>query len=157
MKIKLDENLPRALEDLLVAGGHDVTTVPQEALGGSNDPRVLNAATGEDRLLMTFDLDFADIRQYPVGSHAGVVVFRLHDQRWSVLEQPVRRLLTSGTLQMLGRGLAIVDEVRAAHPLEAVAKMTVRGSIRRSTNRTAQPQSRPTCNRRGRGGRACRG
>jgi predicted nuclease of predicted toxin-antitoxin system len=112
VKIKLDENLPRALEGLLIVNGHDVTTVPQEALGGSSDPRVLNAATDEDRLLMTFDLDFADIRQYPVGSHAGIVVFRLHDQRWSALEKPARRLLASGVLTTLGRGLAIVDEAR---------------------------------------------
>jgi hypothetical protein len=30
---------------------------------------------------MTFDLDFADVRHYPPGSHGGIVVFRLHDQR----------------------------------------------------------------------------
>lgn len=103
MKIKLDENLPKALEDLLRAGGHDVTTVPQENLSGSGDPRVLDAATGEDRLLMTFDMDFADIRQYPVGSHAGIVVFRLRDQRWAVLEPPARQLLASGVLTTRGR------------------------------------------------------
>jgi predicted nuclease of predicted toxin-antitoxin system len=112
VKIKLDENLPKALEDLLHAAGHDVTTVPQEALGGSSDPRVLDAARDEDRLLMTFDMDFADIRQYPVGSHAGIVVFRLRDQRWPALEQPARQLLVSGILSALGRGLAIVDEAR---------------------------------------------
>jgi len=112
VKIKLDENLPRALEDLLLASGHDVTTVPQEALSGSSDPRVLGAATREDRLLMTFDMDFADIRQYPIGSHAGIVVFRPRDQRWSALEQPARQLVASGILATLGRGLAIVDESR---------------------------------------------
>jgi predicted nuclease of predicted toxin-antitoxin system len=112
VKIKLDENLPKALADLLVAEGHDVTTVPEEALGGSSDPRVLDAATNEGRLLMTFDLDFADIRSYPIGGHAGIVVFRLRDQRWSGLEEPTRRLLASGILRSLGCSLAVVDEVR---------------------------------------------
>ncbi|MEN6406448.1 MAG: DUF5615 family PIN-like protein [Thermoguttaceae bacterium] len=112
MKIKLDENLPTALAELLRETGHDAMTVADEALGGSKDPKVLQVATSESRTLLTFDLDFADIRRYPVGSHAGIVVFRLHDQRWAVLEQPARRLIESGLLDCLQGGLAIVDESR---------------------------------------------
>ena len=112
MKIKLDENLPTALTELLRAAGHDAVTVADEALSGSNDPKVLQVATSESRTLLTFDLDFADIRRYPVGSHAGIVVFRLHDQRWAVLEPPARRLIESGLLDRLQSGLAIVDESR---------------------------------------------
>jgi len=112
MKIKLDENLPAALTELLRAAGHDAMTVAEEALGGSKDPKVLQVATSEGRTLLTFDLDFADIRRYPIGSHAGIVVFRLHDQRWVVLEPPARRLIESGLLDRLQNGLAIVDESR---------------------------------------------
>ncbi len=112
MKFKLDENLPTALTELLRAAGHDVMTVADEALSGSNDPKVLQAAASEGRMLLTFDLDFADIRRYPIGSHAGIVVFRLRDQRWAALEQPARRLIESGLLDRLQSGLAIVDESR---------------------------------------------
>ncbi len=112
MKFKLDENLPTALAELLRAGGHDAMTVADEALGGSNDPTILQAATSEGRVLLTFDLDFADIRRYPIGSHAGIVVFRLHDQRWGVLERPALQLIESGLLDHLQSGLAIVDESR---------------------------------------------
>ena len=112
MKIKLDENMPHALSELLQGAGHDVTTVPEEALGGAGDPSVLRRATSEERLLMTFDTDFGDIRRYPLGSHAGIVVFRIHDQRWAILQHPARRLIESGILERLHRGLAVVDEVR---------------------------------------------
>lgn len=112
MKIKLDENLPTALTELLQAAGHDAMTVTDEGLGGSKDPKVLQVATSEGRTLLTFDLDFADIRRYPIGTHAGIVVFRLHDQRWAALEQPARRLMESGLLDRLQGGLAIVDESR---------------------------------------------
>lgn len=67
---------------------------------------------------MRFKLDenlpqaLADIRQYPVGTHAGLVVFRLRDQRWAALEGPARQVVDSGVLDRLCRGLAIVDEVR---------------------------------------------
>jgi len=112
VKIKLDENMPHALSELLQGAGHDVTTVPEEALGGAGDPSVLRRATSEERLLMTFDTDFGDIRRYPLGSHAGIVVFRIHDQRWAILQHPARRLIESGILERLHRGLAVVDEVR---------------------------------------------
>ena len=76
MKIKLDENLPADLAIRLRQAGHDVVDVVEEGLGGEDDPPVLQAASHEGRILMTFDLDFADIRHYPPGSHAGIIVFR---------------------------------------------------------------------------------
>jgi predicted nuclease of predicted toxin-antitoxin system len=112
MKIKLDENMPLSLAVLLRSEGHNVATVPEESLSGKDDRHVLETATRENRLLMTHDVDFGDIRAYPVGSHAGVVVFRLHDQRWASVREPAERLLTSGLLERLEQGLAIVDENR---------------------------------------------
>jgi len=112
MKIKLDENMPAAMTELLQQAGHDVLTVAGQALGGSADPRILEVATAEERVLITFDLDFADVRAFPIGSHAGIVVFRLHDQRWAVLEGPARDLVASGILDRIRGGLAVVDESR---------------------------------------------
>jgi hypothetical protein len=61
---------------------------------------------------MTFDVGFGDVRSFPVGSHAGVVVFRLQDQRWATLKEPAERLLASGVLERLQKGLAVVSENR---------------------------------------------
>ena len=112
MRIKLDENIPEALAQLLESTGHEVLTVAEEGLSGAGDPDVLGAAASERRLLMTFDTDFADIREYPPGSHAGIVVFRLEDQRWAVLREPARKLVSLDILERLDGGLAIVDEMR---------------------------------------------
>ena len=112
MKVKLDENLPADLASCLRQAGHDVVDVVEERLGGKDDAPILKAATKEGRILMTFDLDFADIRHYPPGSHAGIVVFRLQDQRWQTLRGPVDHLLAGKTLDGLSNGLAIVDETR---------------------------------------------
>jgi predicted nuclease of predicted toxin-antitoxin system len=112
MKVKVDENLPAGLAELLRAANHDVATVPEEALGGAKDPILRAAVTKEDRLLMTFDVGFGDIRKYPLGSHAGIVVFRLTDQRWRAMEEPARRFLESGLLERLRGGLAVVTESR---------------------------------------------
>jgi len=112
VKIKLDENLPDDLASLLRAAEYDVATVEEEGLAGHDDPPVLQAATKEDRVLMSFDLGFADIREYQPGTHAGIVVFRLKDQRWKMLQKLARRLVSTGALRELRRGLAIVDESR---------------------------------------------
>ncbi|HUT55755.1 MAG TPA: DUF5615 family PIN-like protein [bacterium] len=112
MKIKLDENMPHDLAELLSASGHDAATAAEQGLSGADDQEVLEKASSEERLLMTLDVGFADIRKYPLGSHGGIVVFRLHDQRWVVMKRPAQRLIESGLLQKLERGLAIVDESR---------------------------------------------
>ena len=112
MKFKLDENMPADLAKFLRNQHHDVCDVVEEGLAGEDDPPVLEAATGEGRILLTFDLDFADIRHYPPGTHAGIIAFRLRDQRWKTLAKPVKRLLDGNVLDNLNNGLAIVDETR---------------------------------------------
>jgi len=84
----------------------------------SGNSSVLATATAEGRSLVTFDLDFGDIRRYPLGTHAGIVVFRLCDQRWKPLAGPVGRLLAHGLLHQLGKALAMADEswVRIRRP-----------------------------------------
>ncbi len=61
MRLKLDENIPAGLVETLTALGHDVDTVPQEALTGHSDRKVWDAAQNVRRLLITQDLDFSDI------------------------------------------------------------------------------------------------
>lgn len=51
-----------------------------EKLGGNSDLRVFDAAQVEDRILISFDLDFSDIRVYPPASHKGIWVLRPHAQ-----------------------------------------------------------------------------
>jgi predicted nuclease of predicted toxin-antitoxin system len=80
VKFKLDENLPASSAAILAGAGHDVDTVGQEGLGGATDPEVVAAATAAGRVLISLDVGLGDIRAYPPGSHAGIVVLRLTDQ-----------------------------------------------------------------------------
>jgi len=112
VRFKLDENLPNDLAEALRQHHHDVHDVRAEGLAGSPDTAVLGAASTEERVFLTFDTDFADVRRYPPGSHAGIVVFRLHDQRWATLRDPIQRLLDGDAMAGLSGGLAIVEETR---------------------------------------------
>lgn len=95
MKIKLDENMPAALADGLRALGHDVHTVPDEGLAGSIDSEVWAAAQREERLLITQDLDFSNIRQFMPGTHQGILLVRLRAPGRLALAQAVTRLFAS--------------------------------------------------------------
>ena len=101
-RFKLDENLPRDTEALLRKAGHDVHTVLDEHLGGNPDPRVFGASRADDRILVTFDLDFSDIRRYPPASHKGIWVLRPHTQS------------IDSTLALL-KGALVVLETEPAH------------------------------------------
>ena len=79
-RFKLDENWPLDAEALLRKAGHDVHKVLDEQPGGNPDPRVFDASQVEDRILVSFDLDFSDIRAYPPASHKGIWVLRPHTQ-----------------------------------------------------------------------------
>jgi len=53
---------------MLQQEGHDVETTADEKLTGRSDVEAAAAAKAEGRIL-TLDLEFADLRKYPPGSH----------------------------------------------------------------------------------------
>ena len=77
MLFKLDENLPRALAKLFAEAGHDAVTVSEQEMAGASDPHIAAVCCDEGRVLVTLDMDFADIRNYPPQDYPGLVVFRL--------------------------------------------------------------------------------
>lgn len=78
MKIKLDENLPLRLANLLTSLGHDADTVHAERLTGHSDREIWEAAQRESRFLITQDLDFSDLRRFAPGTHHGILLIRFH-------------------------------------------------------------------------------
>ncbi len=80
MKFKIDENLPLQFAQALKSVGHDAVTVVQEGLSGTPDPEVMSVCRSEDRIIVTLDVDFADIRSYPPEDTPGIIVFRVRSR-----------------------------------------------------------------------------
>jgi len=76
MKIKLDENISRHLKRHLQKDGHSVFTAEEQGLLGKSDVEVGIVANSEGLILFTLDLEFADLRKFPPGSHPGIILFR---------------------------------------------------------------------------------
>lgn len=76
MKLKIDENLPAECAKILSHGGFQADTVTGEGLTGADDSALAAASQVEGRVLVTLDLDFANIRAYPPAEYAGIIVLR---------------------------------------------------------------------------------
>jgi len=76
LRFKLDENLPGAAAAVLSAAGHDVSTVLLQSMAGAPDPQIADVCSREGRILVTLDAGFGDIREYPPGSHPGIIVLQ---------------------------------------------------------------------------------
>ena len=111
MKLELDENLPHDLVTALRREVHDVHTVVDEHLAGERDPVALAAATDEGRLLLTLDRGIGDLRRYPPGSHAEVLVLRPVAQVPDSILDLILRLVRTHPLDGL-RGCLVVVEPR---------------------------------------------
>jgi predicted nuclease of predicted toxin-antitoxin system len=109
-RFKLDENMPDAAASVLRESGHDVMSVHQQQMGGRPDQQVMEVCRQEGRVLVTLDLDFADIRAYPPDSCPGVIVLRLARQDTPAVVSVLSRLLTLFETESIERRLWIADE-----------------------------------------------
>lgn len=76
MRFKLDENADPRWREPLLAAGHHADSVADEQLGGADDPIVAAACQADGRCLITADVGFGQILEYPPGKFAGIVVLR---------------------------------------------------------------------------------
>jgi len=109
---KLDENIPPEGATIFRGAGHDCHTVYQEDLAGAKDSTIASVCRHEQRILVTLDLDFADIRSYPPGSHPGIIILR---PRRPDRHQTLRLIIRVAHLlraQSAGGQLWIVEERR---------------------------------------------
>jgi predicted nuclease of predicted toxin-antitoxin system len=75
--VKVDEDLPADIADLLRAAGLDATTVYTQGHAGLPDDELWPLVQQEQRMFLTADKGFANALVHPPGSHQGIVLFRL--------------------------------------------------------------------------------
>lgn len=108
MRIKVDEDLPRAVAERLRARGHEASTVLEQEMGGWKDEALWVAVQEKKQLLITADKGFGDIRQHPPGTHHGVVLLRPDEDGIRPVLELVERLLEDRPLEAFGRTVTVV-------------------------------------------------
>jgi predicted nuclease of predicted toxin-antitoxin system len=76
LRFKLDENLDPRCRLPLEEAGHQVSTVAEESLSGADDETIARTCRDLQLCLVTADLDFSQILDYPPEHYAGLVVIR---------------------------------------------------------------------------------
>lgn len=94
MRFKIDENLHDEVADLLTNAGYDAHTVHAEDLSGAEDADLARRYALEDRVLISLDLDFADIRMHPPSASPGLIVMRVGSQNRRHVLSIMQRVLT---------------------------------------------------------------
>jgi predicted nuclease of predicted toxin-antitoxin system len=76
MHIKVDEDVPPIAATWLQERGYEASTVVSQDMGGWSDEALWQIIQSHKQFLLTADEGFGDIRSYPPGSHAGVLLLR---------------------------------------------------------------------------------
>ncbi|MCB9867898.1 MAG: DUF5615 family PIN-like protein [Phycisphaerales bacterium] len=118
MLIKLDENLPYKLKEILEQRGHTVHTLTDEHLVGEPDDRVWAGAQSDGALLITQDLDFSDIRKFEPGAHHGIVLLRLREPGRSAMIERIGSVAQSFDITSWAGCLVVITDykVRVRRP-----------------------------------------
>jgi predicted nuclease of predicted toxin-antitoxin system len=110
VRFKIDENLPPEASTLLQNSGHDALTVWEQRLQGRPDLTIARVCQEEQRIFITLDLDFADIRTYPPNQYSGLIVMRLNSQSRTSVLRALQGLLPILEKERIDGHLWIVDE-----------------------------------------------
>jgi len=81
MRILADENLQEPTLRFLRELGHDVHGANEAGLKSAPDTAVFRQAQQEQRVVLTYNGDFADIRDLAGKDHHGVIRLRIENQR----------------------------------------------------------------------------
>lgn len=112
MRIKLDENLPAGLIEVLAKLGHDVDSVPQEALSGQPDANVWDATQAAQRFLVTQDLDFSDVRHFAPGTHEGILLVRLSNPSRRHLIERIQGIFSVEAVETWRQCFVVVTDLK---------------------------------------------
>lgn len=118
MRFLFDVGVGRAAENALLADGHDVLSMLDEA-PSATDQTILDLAAAQDRVIVTVDLDLGEMVARRHVPHRGILVLRMEDALAADKASATRWIVaTAGS--RLYRHLAVFQagRLRIGHPWE---------------------------------------
>ena len=115
MRFLLDANMPRSVLALFAQHGHEVEHVKDIGFGAAPDREIADRARTDGAVLVTRDLDFADVRRFPPQTAPGFLVLRIPDD-WTaprIVALLARFLSMDSLVASLPGHLAILDQRQA--------------------------------------------
>jgi predicted nuclease of predicted toxin-antitoxin system len=92
--------------------GHDATHLRDEGLHRMPNGEIFKKAINEDRVVITFDLDFAEIAALTEGKKASVILFRLRNTRAPHVIERLSTVLENSSEALEKGAVVVVEESR---------------------------------------------
>jgi predicted nuclease of predicted toxin-antitoxin system len=115
VKFLLDMGISPRTTDFLTQAGHEASHLHREGLDTLPDSEILDKARRENAVLLTHDLDFADLLSASGETLPSVVIFRLRSMRSHIVNRYLEIILSEhGEALQRGAVLSVTDsKIRA--------------------------------------------
>jgi predicted nuclease of predicted toxin-antitoxin system len=118
MRFLLDMGISPVTAAFLNRSGHDAAHLHAQGLGQLPDPEILAKARREGAVLLTHDLDFADLLAASQDRLPSVIIFRLRSMRPQIVNRYLEQILSEhGELLQRGAILSVTESKIRARPL----------------------------------------
>ncbi len=108
MKIKIDENIPVSIKDILLKEGFDTQSVYDESLSGIDDESLIKICNIEKRILITLDIGFSK-----QAFSQGLIILRPSRQSFPIIRKMIHLLIdTLKKRKIEEHEIWIVEEAR---------------------------------------------
>lgn len=112
MRFLADMGVDIRVVQWLRAQGHDATHLRDEGLHRLANGDIFKKAMAEERVILTFDLDFGEIAALSKGRTARIIVFRLHNTRTNHVIDRLRTILKESEGALKRGAVVLVEESR---------------------------------------------
>ncbi len=112
MKLLGDVGISMSTVRILRQQGHDIVHLREEGLQRLPDSEIMEKARAEGRVVLTFDLDFADLLALGVSTSPSVVIFRLRDETPALVNPRLLEVLNERTKELEKGALIVVEDSR---------------------------------------------
>jgi len=112
MRFLADMGVDIRVVQWLRQNGHDTKHLRDEGLHRIPNGEVFVKAISENRVIVTFDLDFGEIVALSRGERASVILFRLHNTRTPHLINRLATVLADATEALEQGAVVVVEESR---------------------------------------------
>lgn len=112
MRFLLDMNMPPSFAERLHAQGHEAVHALDAGLADRPDQQLFERATAENRIVVTFDLDFGEIAGAVTGNTCGVILLRLKLARPAYLWTRLQVAIAEAAEALQGGAIVVVEDSR---------------------------------------------
>ncbi|MDO8141952.1 MAG: DUF5615 family PIN-like protein [Candidatus Brocadiales bacterium] len=112
MRFLADMGVALRIVEWLRKNGHDVVHLREEGLNRLPDRGIFQKAISENRIILTFDLDFGEIVALSEGMLASVIIFRLRNTYTPFVLKRLEHVLLNSSEPLIKGSVVIIEESR---------------------------------------------